>query len=182
MTNIPPTCYVASSASSQIVQALGSRALAEKLARVANSDSDDSDDESSGAKQKLMGASSVAKKYVVDLSALMETLDVCQLHYVRCFKPNLDQKAGKWQGQIILDQMEQSGGVDLVGLGGIGAGSGITHSTGCIIALLTHPPLHHKGRASSRPPPRDHAPRPPLQPPPAADRLVGRERPVDPTC
>ncbi|CAD7934871.1 unnamed protein product [Amoebophrya sp. A25] len=57
---------------------------------------------------------SVAAKYQVDLDALLDTLAGCNLHYIRTFKPNLSQAPGKWEGGALLDQMLQSGSVDLV--------------------------------------------------------------------
>lgn len=57
---------------------------------------------------------SVSKKYLRDLDKLLATLEECALHYIRTFKPNLEQKPGKWGGAVILDQMLQSGGMDLV--------------------------------------------------------------------
>ena len=51
----------------------------------------------SGAKT----SSSVAQKYVVDLSLLMQTLNRCNLFYIRCFKPNNAQRPGRWQGGLV---------------------------------------------------------------------------------
>ncbi|CAD7924260.1 unnamed protein product [Amoebophrya sp. A120] len=59
-------------------------------------------------------ATSVGRKYLADLDLLLSTLDACSLHYIRCFKPNLSQKPSLWEGGVILDQMRQSGGIDLV--------------------------------------------------------------------
>lgn len=57
---------------------------------------------------------SVAKKYLEDLERLIVTLSACSLHYIRTFKPNLQQKPAIFEGGIVLDQMLQSGSVDLV--------------------------------------------------------------------
>jgi len=65
----------------------------------------------------LLGGSSftsVARKYLRDLDVLMKTLGECSLHYIRTFKPNVQQKATKWQGGVMLEQMRQSGTVELV--------------------------------------------------------------------
>ncbi|CAD7932363.1 unnamed protein product [Amoebophrya sp. A25] len=56
----------------------------------------------------------IGKKYVANLEDLMNTLNECSLHYIRCFKPNDAQKPGEWSGQIVLDQMVQSGTIELV--------------------------------------------------------------------
>eukprot|EP00392_Amoebophrya_sp_AT5.2_P015814 g16032.t1 len=57
---------------------------------------------------------SVARKYLRDLDSLMETLESCHLHYIRCFKPNVQQQAGLWNGSVMLEQMRQSGTIELV--------------------------------------------------------------------
>ncbi|CAD7969151.1 unnamed protein product [Amoebophrya sp. A120] len=57
---------------------------------------------------------SVARKYLRDLEALMDTLKSCSLHYIRCFKPNVKQKPTDWNGNVMLDQMRQSGTIELV--------------------------------------------------------------------
>ncbi|CAD7970485.1 unnamed protein product [Amoebophrya sp. A25] len=57
---------------------------------------------------------SVARKYLRDLDLLMDTLASCNLHYIRCFKPNVQQKPKQWNGGVMLEQMKQSGTVELV--------------------------------------------------------------------
>eukprot|EP00397_Hematodinium_sp_SG-2012_P001940 GEMP01001945.1.p1 GENE.GEMP01001945.1~~GEMP01001945.1.p1 ORF type:complete len:1490 (+),score=331.41 GEMP01001945.1:290-4759(+) len=59
---------------------------------------------------------SVAKKYVIDLEDLMDTLGSCDLHYVRCYKPNLEQKPNKFNVGVCQEQLVQSGTVELVKL------------------------------------------------------------------
>ncbi|CAD7957033.1 unnamed protein product [Amoebophrya sp. A120] len=59
-------------------------------------------------------AKTIGKSYVTNLEKLMETLDKCSLHYIRCFKPNNEQRPNYWQGQTILEQMVQSGTIELV--------------------------------------------------------------------
>eukprot|EP00391_Amoebophrya_sp_Ameob2_P014008 CAMPEP_0178998452 /NCGR_PEP_ID=MMETSP0795-20121207/9519_1 /TAXON_ID=88552 /ORGANISM="Amoebophrya sp., Strain Ameob2" /LENGTH=2216 /DNA_ID=CAMNT_0020691129 /DNA_START=249 /DNA_END=6899 /DNA_ORIENTATION=+ len=59
-------------------------------------------------------ATTIGKKYVTNLEQLMSTLEGCSLHYIRCFKPNAEQLPGKFNGQIVLDQMIQSGTIELV--------------------------------------------------------------------
>mmetsp|Transcript_57061 Transcript_57061/g.94872 ORF Transcript_57061/g.94872 Transcript_57061/m.94872 type:complete len:1125 (+) Transcript_57061:34-3408(+) len=57
---------------------------------------------------------SVSKKYSADLESLLQMLRDCQLHYIRCFKPNSQQAAGHFDGQLVLEQLVQCGTVELV--------------------------------------------------------------------
>jgi len=57
---------------------------------------------------------SISKKYSKDLESLLETLSTCNLHYIRCFKPNGEQKADLFQGAMVLDQIVQCGTIELV--------------------------------------------------------------------
>lgn len=59
---------------------------------------------------------SISKKYCTDLENLLQTLSSCQLHYIRCFKPNDFQKAGVFDETLVLDQIVQCGTVELVKL------------------------------------------------------------------
>eukprot|EP00392_Amoebophrya_sp_AT5.2_P006175 g6185.t1 len=77
-------------------------------------DADEDTGEGGGTTSVTSVTTSVSKKYLRDLDKLLATLEECALHYIRTFKPNLEQKPGKWGGAVILDQMLQSGGMDLV--------------------------------------------------------------------
>jgi len=57
---------------------------------------------------------SISKKYTKDLESLLDTLSTCNLHYIRCFKPNGEQKADLFQGAMVLDQIVQCGTIELV--------------------------------------------------------------------
>lgn len=57
---------------------------------------------------------SISKKYQKDLECLLETLGTCHLHYIRCFKPNGEQKPDIFCGQLVLDQIVQCGTIELV--------------------------------------------------------------------
>eukprot|EP00929_Paragymnodinium_shiwhaense_P105643 TRINITY_DN7068_c0_g4_i1.p1 TRINITY_DN7068_c0_g4~~TRINITY_DN7068_c0_g4_i1.p1 ORF type:complete len:1542 (+),score=475.62 TRINITY_DN7068_c0_g4_i1:137-4762(+) len=57
---------------------------------------------------------SISKKYQQDLGTLLNTLGTCNLHYIRCFKPNEAQKPNKFQEQMVLDQIVQCGTIELV--------------------------------------------------------------------
>eukprot|EP00913_Durusdinium_trenchii_P017700 g16638.t2 len=57
---------------------------------------------------------SISKKYCTDLEHLLQTLSTCQLHYIRCFKPNDFQQAAVFDEQLVLDQIVQCGTVELV--------------------------------------------------------------------
>ncbi|CAJ1449598.1 unnamed protein product [Effrenium voratum] len=57
---------------------------------------------------------SISKKYCSDLENLLQTLGVCHLHYIRCFKPNDFQQAGVFDERLVLDQIVQCGTVELV--------------------------------------------------------------------
>eukprot|EP00927_Polykrikos_kofoidii_P085184 TRINITY_DN9196_c0_g1_i2.p1 TRINITY_DN9196_c0_g1~~TRINITY_DN9196_c0_g1_i2.p1 ORF type:complete len:1405 (+),score=248.25 TRINITY_DN9196_c0_g1_i2:96-4310(+) len=57
---------------------------------------------------------SISKKYQQDLEALLLTLSTCHLHYIRCFKPNEEQKPDVFVDQLVLDQIVQCGTIELV--------------------------------------------------------------------
>ncbi|CAE6931521.1 MYO6 [Symbiodinium sp. CCMP2456] len=57
---------------------------------------------------------SISKKYCTDLESLLETLNTCQLHYIRCFKPNDFQEPGIFDQGLVLDQIIQCGTIELV--------------------------------------------------------------------
>jgi len=57
---------------------------------------------------------SISKKYSKDLEALLETLSTCNLHYIRCFKPNEEQKPDSFSPRMVLDQLVQCGTIELV--------------------------------------------------------------------
>eukprot|EP00971_Amphidinium_carterae_P333814 6468763-Amphidinium_carterae.1 len=57
---------------------------------------------------------SISKKYTNDLESLLQTLGTCKLHYIRCFKPNEVQKPGKFDDQLVMDQIVQCGTIELV--------------------------------------------------------------------
>jgi len=57
---------------------------------------------------------SISKKYCTDLESLLETLNTCQLHYIRCFKPNDFQEPSIFDQGLVLDQIIQCGTIELV--------------------------------------------------------------------
>jgi len=57
---------------------------------------------------------SISNKYQRDLGTLLQTLDDCSLHYIRCFKPNEEKKPGKFQQKLVLDQIDHCGTIELV--------------------------------------------------------------------
>ncbi|CAK8993911.1 unnamed protein product [Durusdinium trenchii] len=57
---------------------------------------------------------SISKKYCADLENLLETLNTCHLHYIRCFKPNEFQKPAIFSQTLVLDQLVQCGTIELV--------------------------------------------------------------------
>jgi myosin heavy subunit len=57
---------------------------------------------------------SVGKKYTNDLNRLLSTLGRCSLQYVRCFRPNREQRAHYFHGSVVLEQMKESGTIELV--------------------------------------------------------------------
>lgn len=57
---------------------------------------------------------SISKKYSKDLESLLETLSTCNLHYIRCFKPNGEQKPDVFKGPMVLEQIVQCGTIELV--------------------------------------------------------------------
>jgi len=57
---------------------------------------------------------SISKKYSADLENLLKTLNQCQLHYIRCFKPNALQQRGNFDDSLVLDQIVQCGTIELV--------------------------------------------------------------------
>jgi len=57
---------------------------------------------------------SISRKYTADLEALLRTLSTCNLHYIRCFKPNDEQKPKLFKERLVLDQIIQCGTIELV--------------------------------------------------------------------
>jgi len=57
---------------------------------------------------------SISKKYQQDLEALLQTLSTCNLHYIRCFKPNEEQKPKLFKQTLVLEQIVQCGTIELV--------------------------------------------------------------------
>jgi len=57
---------------------------------------------------------SISKKYMQDLESLLTTLGTCNLHYIRCFKPNAEQKANVFKEKLLLEQLVQCGTIELV--------------------------------------------------------------------
>jgi len=70
------------------------------------------DDEPQAGKGPLFR--SISKKYQKDLESLLDTLSTCNLHYIRCFKPNGEQTPDIFTGQLVLDQVVQCGTIELV--------------------------------------------------------------------
>eukprot|EP00927_Polykrikos_kofoidii_P005988 TRINITY_DN12413_c0_g1_i2.p1 TRINITY_DN12413_c0_g1~~TRINITY_DN12413_c0_g1_i2.p1 ORF type:complete len:1451 (-),score=305.99 TRINITY_DN12413_c0_g1_i2:135-4487(-) len=57
---------------------------------------------------------SISKKYQQDLEALLSALSTCNLHYIRCFKPNEVKKPNVFVQNLVLDQIVQCGTIELV--------------------------------------------------------------------
>mmetsp|Transcript_76768 Transcript_76768/g.148280 ORF Transcript_76768/g.148280 Transcript_76768/m.148280 type:complete len:1301 (-) Transcript_76768:29-3931(-) len=57
---------------------------------------------------------SISRKYMTDLEALLNTLGTCNLHYIRCFKPNEHQKPNIFDNKQVLEQIVQCGTIELV--------------------------------------------------------------------
>uniref|UniRef100_A0A7S0FM48 Myosin motor domain-containing protein n=1 Tax=Pyrodinium bahamense TaxID=73915 RepID=A0A7S0FM48_9DINO len=57
---------------------------------------------------------SISKRYVADLEGLLKTLGTSNLHYIRCFKPNEEQRPNQFQPRLVLDQIVQCGTIELV--------------------------------------------------------------------
>jgi len=57
---------------------------------------------------------SISKKYSQDLESLLQMLSSCNLHYIRCFKPNHLQQPQLFNERLVLDQITQSGTIELV--------------------------------------------------------------------
>eukprot|EP00929_Paragymnodinium_shiwhaense_P105641 TRINITY_DN7068_c0_g3_i1.p1 TRINITY_DN7068_c0_g3~~TRINITY_DN7068_c0_g3_i1.p1 ORF type:complete len:1368 (+),score=413.56 TRINITY_DN7068_c0_g3_i1:90-4193(+) len=66
------------------------------------------------ADSKRVSFRSISKKYQQDLQGLITTLETCNLHYIRCFKPNEEQKPRLFKQQLVLDQIIQCGTIELV--------------------------------------------------------------------
>lgn len=71
-------------------------------------------DEASGKKDTSNRFVSVGETYVKNLESLLRTLELNSLHYIRCFNPNGDQTPGMFDGKYVLEQVVQSGTVELV--------------------------------------------------------------------
>eukprot|EP00435_Cladocopium_sp_Y103_P011671 s2674_g3.t1 len=59
---------------------------------------------------------SVSSKYLSNLTNLLDTLKKCSVHYIRCFNPNQERKAGLFKPKYVLDQVIQCGTVELVNI------------------------------------------------------------------
>eukprot|EP00928_Gymnodinium_smaydae_P095519 TRINITY_DN8236_c0_g4_i1.p1 TRINITY_DN8236_c0_g4~~TRINITY_DN8236_c0_g4_i1.p1 ORF type:complete len:1369 (+),score=323.79 TRINITY_DN8236_c0_g4_i1:70-4176(+) len=59
---------------------------------------------------------SVAKRFVSNLDQLLQTLQRCSVHYIRCFNPNHHRQAGVFDKKYVLDQVIQCGTVELVNI------------------------------------------------------------------
>ncbi|CAK0841759.1 unnamed protein product, partial [Prorocentrum cordatum] len=59
---------------------------------------------------------SISKKYMQDLEALLRMLGSCDLHYIRCFKPNEEQAPHLFEPRLMLDQIVQCGTIELVNI------------------------------------------------------------------
>mmetsp|Transcript_75830 Transcript_75830/g.119785 ORF Transcript_75830/g.119785 Transcript_75830/m.119785 type:complete len:973 (-) Transcript_75830:129-3047(-) len=57
---------------------------------------------------------SVSKRYTTDLQSLLQILSNCQLHYVRCFKPNSEQAARRFDRELVMEQIVSCGAVEHV--------------------------------------------------------------------
>eukprot|EP00397_Hematodinium_sp_SG-2012_P000769 GEMP01000770.1.p1 GENE.GEMP01000770.1~~GEMP01000770.1.p1 ORF type:complete len:1557 (+),score=357.15 GEMP01000770.1:673-4671(+) len=57
---------------------------------------------------------SVARKYLKDLQTLLDTLQGCNLRYIRCFKPNDKQVPNCFDAAVVREQLVQSGTIELV--------------------------------------------------------------------
>eukprot|EP00397_Hematodinium_sp_SG-2012_P002357 GEMP01002363.1.p1 GENE.GEMP01002363.1~~GEMP01002363.1.p1 ORF type:complete len:1101 (+),score=258.00 GEMP01002363.1:149-3451(+) len=60
------------------------------------------------------GFYSVAKKYLIDLAALLETLRRSNQHYIRCFKPNHKRKPHLFDDEAMREQLIQCGTIALI--------------------------------------------------------------------
>jgi myosin heavy subunit len=57
---------------------------------------------------------SVSKRYSADLQSLLQKLSACQLHYIRCFKPNNQQAEKLFDETLVKEQIIHCGTVELV--------------------------------------------------------------------
>ena len=57
---------------------------------------------------------SVRSKFMNELDHLLQMLDKCSVHYIRCFNPNNIQKNGDFNTSYVQDQVVQCGTVELV--------------------------------------------------------------------
>ncbi|KAH9320576.1 hypothetical protein KI387_015215, partial [Taxus chinensis] len=58
--------------------------------------------------------SSLATRFKQQLQALMETLSSTEPHYIRCVKPNMDNKPGKFENLSVLHQLRCGGVLEAV--------------------------------------------------------------------
>ncbi|CAD7953679.1 unnamed protein product, partial [Amoebophrya sp. A120] len=65
---------------------------------------------------KATKPTSVTKQYLRDLESLLQTLQQSQIHYIKCFKPNLEAKPRKFDDNVTLLQLKQSGTLELIPL------------------------------------------------------------------
>ena len=70
----------------------------------------------SGEFRKSLGSSSQDKDKDKnkDKNSLMQTLSDTESHYIRCVKPNSEKKSDKFEGQLVLDQLQNSGVFDVI--------------------------------------------------------------------
>ena len=57
---------------------------------------------------------SVRFKFMTELDHLLQMLDKCSVHYIRCFNPNSFQKSGDFNTNYVQEQVVQCGTVELV--------------------------------------------------------------------
>jgi hypothetical protein len=57
---------------------------------------------------------SVRSKFISELDGMLNMLDKCYVHYIRCFNPNGVQKSGIFDTPYVTDQVVQCGTVELV--------------------------------------------------------------------
>jgi len=71
-------------------------------------------DEANQSSKNPVAFKSISKKYQKDLKSLLDTLSTCNLHYIRCFKPNEKKAKHAFNDSMVLDQIIQCGTIELV--------------------------------------------------------------------
>ena len=61
-----------------------------------------------------MKCETIGQNYLTNLEGLITTLGKSEPYYIRCFKPNQNQRPNDFDGGVILKQLRQSGTVELV--------------------------------------------------------------------